>query len=190
MDLPVCHGTFTNESNAKDVPFLQSFGEVFVQSVDNPLPYYPGLCIHCQEPGSPLQRCKGCQLVAYCSRTCQKGDWVFHKLTCKEFPVVSGKNVLQCTGSWKDHITDVRERAARLPEAEFNSIPIFQNPRVCRTCKEARQDRLTDCSECAYVTYCSRKCRKAEKNTMRIAEHLQLLKSCKLTNGPVLYYQI
>ena len=106
----------------------------------------------------PLQRCGGCQLVAYCSRECQKDDWSRHKFACKEFPLSGGKNVLCTTGPWREHIDALRERAVQIP----NAMPIFLNPRVCSTCREARQDRLSDCL-CGTVSYCSKRCSKADK---------------------------
>ena len=53
--------------------------------------FYVSLCWYCMLPGSmkqPLQRCGGCELLAYCNRDCQKPDRPFHKNICKEFPVV------------------------------------------------------------------------------------------------------
>ena len=127
--------------------------------------YFLGLCYYCRKYGTvsePLQRCAGCQLVAYCSRSCQKKDRSIHKYVCKEFPVVKGKNALQTTVHWKNHIASLRERAEHLPHAEA-SAKIFRNPRVCNTCHEARPDRLSNCV-CACVTYCSTKCDKADKS--------------------------
>ena len=168
MELPICHGTYTSESYLEEISFLRTFAILLIDyEYDNKYyPFFAGLCYSCYEPRTPeqsLQRCGGCQLVAYCSRSCQEDDWSLHRKVCKEFPIVKGKNALQTDGSWKNHINGLRERAARLPKGEISASPIFHNPRVCRTCKEARQDRLTDCSECAYVSYCSRKCKKADK---------------------------
>ncbi|RPA80794.1 hypothetical protein BJ508DRAFT_362446 [Ascobolus immersus RN42] len=47
-----------------------------------------GRCVVCGiEEGT--KRCTGCKHVSYCSRDCQKSDWMFHKLACK--PVVKAK---------------------------------------------------------------------------------------------------
>lgn len=168
MDLINCNGTYSNECEVSEAPFLDNFRQEIEDFDCKYHPYFTGLCFSCYNPypngipEEPLQRCGGCQLVAYCSRYCQKKDWSLHKHVCKAFPVVKGKNVLHSTGPWKTHITALRERAALLPHAEVASKPIFFNPRVCPTCKEARQDRLTDC-KCTYVSYCSRNCSKADK---------------------------
>ena len=166
MELPICNGSYTSESSVEDIPFLKDFICAQDNYEGDYYPYFAGLCFSCYEPGTsnePLQRCGGCQLVSYCSRNCQKNNWSLHKPACKEFSVVKGKNVLNSSGPWKNHLAGLCDRAARLPNAEVISNPIFRNPRVCRTCKEARQDRLTDCSDCAYVSYCSKKCSKADK---------------------------
>ena len=155
MELPICNGSYTTESNVEDIPFLNSFRYLINKTsiyYNNYYPFFTGLCYNCYEPRTSekiLQRCGGCQLVAYCSRSCQQEDWSDHKQVCKEFPMIKGKNVLQTTGPWKSHIAGLRERASRLPNSEVFAKSIFCNPRVCHTCKEARQDRLTDCDECA-----------------------------------------
>ena len=75
--------------------------------------FFIGLCWYCKSPGSasrPLRRCGGCQLVAYCSRDCQKENRPCHKYVCKEFPVVKGKNVFHTApGNWKKHIGVIPE---------------------------------------------------------------------------------
>ena len=34
--------------------------------------------------GIVLKRCSGCRIVSYCSRECQKLDWLQHKMECKK----------------------------------------------------------------------------------------------------------
>lgn len=41
-------------------------------------------CASCREK-KPLQNCKGCYYVGYCSKTCQKKDWRKHKNLCASF---------------------------------------------------------------------------------------------------------
>ena len=121
--------------------------------------FFVGLCWNCKLVGSrtqPLHRCGGCQLVAYCSKDCQKDDRSTHKYVCKEFPVVNGNNALYTTGAWENHIEGLLDRAARLKHAQ-DSEPIFENPWVCNTCNESRPGRLTDC-KCGYISYCSKRC--------------------------------
>ena len=123
--------------------------------------FFIGLCYYCKFPGTttqPLKRCGGCQLVAYCSRDCQKNNRSSHKYVCKQFPVINGKNVLHTAEghSWEKHIYGLFQQAARLPLAQENK-PIFLNPLVCNTCREATPTRLTTCT-CGYVSYCSISC--------------------------------
>ena len=166
LEIPTCQATFSSAS-AKDVAersFQTAVHKAINHQLHEYLPFFLGVCYHCWAPRyipwyqCHLLRCSGCQLVAYCSRVCQKENWPRHKYVCKKFPVVKGKNVLHCKGSWKEHIANLRKQAALIPHAK----PIFHNPRVCRTCKDARQEQLIDC-ECMCVSYCSIKCAKVDK---------------------------
>ena len=133
--------------------------------------YIIALCHHCKIPRpfvTNLLRCGGCQLVSYCSRQCQKDDRDNHKVICKKFPVVYGKNVLHTTKSWKEHLEDLNKRASAVDENFY----IFQNPRVCNICHESQQERLTDC-KCNTLSYCSRRCSRADKNHMKECDQLQ-----------------
>ena len=178
--LPITNVTYTNESDVLEVSFLKELVANVTAYIESSHIYFVDLCYCCNVSIlAPLLRCSGCQLVAYCSRDCQRANWQSHKKVCKEFPVVKGKNVL-CTGStgtpWKKHIAGLRERAAHLPhsEAEVAAKSIFRNPRVCRTCREAsRPDHLTiDCA-CACVSYCNKRCAKADKMHHQDCNHLQ-----------------
>ena len=165
MELPVFKGTYSNTCDVLDIGFFRDVLHVMEEHKKEYHPYFVGLCYCCKRLGTreyPLFRCGGCQLVAYCSRDCQKKDRSTHKYVCKEFPVVKGMNALYTTGPWDKHIASLQKRAAVLPKTEVAGKPIFRNPRVCRTCREARPERLKDC-DCACVSYCSRKCEKKDK---------------------------
>ena len=175
LELPICHESYSTDStqNFTEISFLNGVMQAVSKKCQENHPYFAGLCYNCfgHRTKNPLQRCGGCQLVAYCSKDCQKEDWAEHKKVCKEFPVIKGKNVLFTKGSWKNHITGLRERAAsRFPQAK----PIFYNPRVCRTCKEARQELLTDC-RCSCVSYCSQKCSRADKQHKNNCADLRII---------------
>ena len=166
MSLPICNGSYSNESDSSDVEFLCGVLVFIGEYLELRRPFFAGLCNFCNESCSmeqPLQRCGGCQLVGYCSRDCQKEDRPTHKYVCKEFPMVNGKNVLYKTRlPWEEHIAGLRQRAQLSNNTKISAQSIFRNPRVCRTCREARSDRLTDC-KCACVSYCSKWCAKADK---------------------------
>ena len=139
--------------------------------------FFIGLCYYCKFPGTttqPLKRCGGCQLVAYCSRDCQKNNRSSHKYVCKAFPVVNGKNALHTAEGqpWKKHIAGLHQRAASLPLAEENR-PIFLNPWVCNTCREATPTRLTICT-CGYVSYCSLSCSDIDSSHKEICHQLDV----------------
>lgn len=125
---------------------------------------YPYTCVLCNAthvPGRPLKRCGGCQLVAYCGRDCQKQDRKSHKVLCEEFPVVNGLNVLHTTGSWEEHLANLRQRLVKLPKSHLKN-DVFRDPKVCYTCRESRPDRLSMC-KCTVLFYCSKKCTQADK---------------------------
>ena len=177
--LPNCNVTYTNESDVSDVSFLKELVTNVTAYVNSSHIYFVDLCYCCNVSiFQSLLRCGGCQLVAYCSKDCQRASWASHKKVCKEFPVVKGKNVLYTsTGTqagWKKHIAGLRDRAARLPHAvEVAAKSIFRNPRVCRTCREARPDHLKiDCA-CDCVSYCNQKCAKADRLHKEDCNHLQ-----------------
>ena len=92
MSLPICNGSYSNESDSCDVEFLSGVLLFIWEYLEQRHPFFAGLCNFCKESGSleqPLQRCGGCQLVGYCSRDCgQKDDRPSHKYVCKEFPMV------------------------------------------------------------------------------------------------------
>ena len=139
--------------------------------------YIIGICHYCKIPRpfvTTLQRCGGCQLVAYCSRDCQLDDRDGHKKICKKFKVVDGKNVFHTARPWKLHLASLSEIAAFVDKSFY----IFQNPRVCNTCHEPRQDRLTDCV-CNCVSYCSRKCARSDKHHKKECNSLYQLARSK-----------
>ena len=181
MEIPVCNGTYSNECNGHCVKFLKEFNVAITNYIRNAhRPFFVSLCFYCRSPGqgtATLYRCGGCQLVSYCSRYCQKNDRSTHKYMCKEFPIVNGMNALFTRGSWEDHIENLRKRADRLPQAEINVKPIFQNPRVCRTCRESRPYHLIDCSTCGCVSYCSDKCKVADKQHKEDCPELTIIKT-------------
>ena len=184
MDPHILNGSYSNDCAVPENDSLDRVLQIIEDYTHDYHPFFVGLCYVCYSPGSttkPLKRCGGCQLVAYCSRLCQKSDWRMHKHICKEFPIVKGKNVLCTTGSWKKHIKDLHKRADKLADMEKKSAQaIFNNPRVCKMCHEARSDCLTDC-KCGYVSYCSNRCIMADNQHER--DCLQLSNIGKIYSG-------
>jgi hypothetical protein len=40
-------------------------------------------CSHCRSMAYQTETCVGCGLVRYCSTSCQRQDWNYHKLVCR-----------------------------------------------------------------------------------------------------------
>ncbi|CAL4155032.1 unnamed protein product, partial [Meganyctiphanes norvegica] len=58
--------------------------------------FFVGICSFCntiKDNDHHLHWCSGCQLVAYCSKECQKKDLDFHKHLCKQYLLKNGKNI-------------------------------------------------------------------------------------------------
>lgn len=55
-------------------------------------------CWHCNEPADHGKLCQGWRLARYCSKSCQRSDWLVHKLYCQK----TGERV-GCVG-WKNHV--------------------------------------------------------------------------------------
>ncbi|CAL4190581.1 unnamed protein product, partial [Meganyctiphanes norvegica] len=86
--------TYDNTQELNEVPGLLKFQKILQRQGTR---YYLGICRCCHALTTPmhkLQRCQGCQLVAYCGRECQRNDWVNHKVLCKELPAKNGKSIL------------------------------------------------------------------------------------------------
>ena len=47
--------------------------------------YDPKLCSHCRKEDTKLKKCAKCATAKYCSKECQKSDWIAkHKAHCNE----------------------------------------------------------------------------------------------------------
>lgn len=152
--------------------------------------YFPGICRWCSALTTAthkLQRCQGCQLVAYCGRECQRNDWGNHKILCKEFPAKEGKNILVL--AQEETISKPRKNKSNVASEEEleahtifmakqiervqaikGDLSIFMYPRMCMICCEARPTKLFDCICCA-VVFCS----ETHKNKSKL--HLSMCKA-------------
>lgn len=63
----------------------QSFGWKLMKSSWNTK------CAACFQPCQTLLCCSKCKIVNYCSRNCQKSDWVQHKAECAHLPYLVNK---------------------------------------------------------------------------------------------------
>jgi len=174
--------TYNNSMKVKDVPLLKVC-KVMCQYEGKQ--YYSGACNNCYTLTSnsqPLQRCAGCQLVAYCSRNCQKNDWKKHKIFCKIFKVKNGKNALMFDEEirldlrkWGDAVEELEDKAAAMcmEKSEFFETVFSSFSRVCFICKNAQQDKLFDC-KCCSVAYCCKAHQQADKLHKDFCEELSM----------------
>lgn len=77
------------------------------------------MCQKCKTKKPNLKRCGRCLDVTYCSRDCQKADWLSHKVTCQPIEVLT-------TDGYRE--TERREQAAKRQEAADRLVNLlFQN---------------------------------------------------------------
>ncbi|CAL4155029.1 unnamed protein product [Meganyctiphanes norvegica] len=146
-----------------------------------------GICSSCytiKDSDHHLNWCSGCQLVAYCSKECQKKDLDFHKHLCKQYLLKNGKNVFseyhKLTKEAKcvlnnelilkilDAARDGLEAGIISNTAEYNAMFSFAMNLItwaqrCNVCHEARVHKLTEC-KCLCVSHCSKGFCKVDKN--------------------------
>lgn len=136
------------------------------QKIDAVKHSFPCVCQSCSSNiTEKLKRCAACQMVVYCSKTCQKWDWSKHKALCKinKFQP-GGKNSF---GEAKDKSLSREEwlkyRMGLIAATSFTlnrklepyEQELFLYPRICQICRESDPTVLKDCSECHSVAYCS-----------------------------------
>ena len=75
MDPYILNGSYSNDCAVPENDSLDRVLQIIEDYTHDYHPFFVGLCYVCYSPGSttmPLKRCGGCQLVAYCSKLCQK----------------------------------------------------------------------------------------------------------------------
>ena len=50
-------------------------------------------CAFCGKDEASQPHCAGCNFVTYCSRECQRNDWITHKPTCQFCKKIHALNV-------------------------------------------------------------------------------------------------
>jgi len=79
-------------------------------------------CCRCNKSLSrtEVQLCNGCGCMAYCSRACQKEDWLNgHSLTCNKPPIDKQLGLFQGR-AWLETVPDCPQTVAKLEELETN----------------------------------------------------------------------
>ena len=74
-------------------------------------------CAICKKEKAHLKKCGRCQMIYYCSRTCQKKDWKRHKKKCLEYV-----NKNQCSFCKKMVDELKRKRCGKCKQAKYCSV--------------------------------------------------------------------
>ncbi|KAK3882355.1 hypothetical protein Pcinc_013262 [Petrolisthes cinctipes] len=146
-------------------------GEGVINGNDNEVEtirhYHPGICHTCATRPSPttsLKRCAQCQLVLYCSKQCQKKDWLIHKPLCQVQASLEGKNgVTSAEKKVNSNMNRFEARTLRRMQVRCKlgrplkgyENEIFLFPRVCEICCEGDPSKMIECFKCRSVFYCS-----------------------------------
>ncbi|CAL4153130.1 unnamed protein product, partial [Meganyctiphanes norvegica] len=164
-----------------EVPELLSVSEKSCEYLRAGHLFFTGICHHCCLPENNthmrfLHRCNNCQLVAYCSKDCQKRDWKTHKLYCKLFPINECKPKLKIVWgtrvsfpkNWESVLEEIQKRAVLLIVVKTQTetqLGVYSKDRQCITCGKSKTEDLYDCV-CLLVSFCS------EMHRIAAARHL------------------
>jgi len=110
-------------------------------------------CKTCNTPAS--ERCGDCNLIYYCSRTCQRSDWKRHKPECKK-----KKKVI-------DRINTASEEIVN---------HCLDQIKQCSLCTKNLNDSKLICNSCKLVGYCSSECQENHKSAHQRECDLEKLK--------------
>lgn len=126
--------------------------------------FYPNVCHVClsHDRETPLQRCKGCQMISYCSKDHQKKHWPLHKDVCKVVSkkIMQGINIFagafnnpKVESLMKNFSCDMLEEILRRKLKRFE-MGMIAYPKVCEICRIADPDLLKACPKCPYANFC------------------------------------
>jgi len=165
---------YMNNQKVDEIPFLAEVMHKALEELRHRRKYIVFGCLHCGTLGTslqPLERCKGCDLVDFCSADCRKKQWKYHKELCKQFPVTNGRNVhfyneeFDCKTKGPNspkQCTLLNKRLLRAQEKDTYLRYLFIWRRICLVCKGAIPENVPDC-ECSCVSYCSTECKKMNR---------------------------
>mmetsp|Transcript_1595 Transcript_1595/g.3124 ORF Transcript_1595/g.3124 Transcript_1595/m.3124 type:complete len:410 (+) Transcript_1595:34-1263(+) len=130
------------------------------------------VCKNCALQIAKPLRCGICKAASYCSSTCQKEDWQFHKRVCRKAePKQEAKPVQDETAQKEEldklmadmggeHSEQVKQMMAGMMgmgEGKKEEVKAPDPP--CQNCSEPCRKTLR-CGTCKSVTYCSAQCQK------------------------------
>jgi hypothetical protein len=90
------------------------------------------ICSMCRKPpaaGNKLRFCRGCKVVSYCTRECQKAHYPIHKTICREqAEIVEENNALGVDNSKRHHLQEW-----------FHSIPCLLDGVTCKAWQHRKE---------------------------------------------------
>jgi len=137
----------------------------------------PATCKNCNTVATQVLRCGVCKKATYCSASCQKEDWQFHKRLCKKpspeepKPKAPAKMGVDEMKRQMDELTKDKEPAlaAQLQQmmAGVMGLEAKEQPKApeppppCGSCGQPCSKPLR-CGVCKSATYCSAACQKED----------------------------
>ncbi|XP_078322908.1 uncharacterized protein LOC111123834 [Crassostrea virginica] len=123
------------------------------------------ICSYCKEKDTSLS-CSGCKAVYYCSKPCQKLDWIKHKLSCKSLKSkMKVKETLSIAACHELGLVTPEEHRGRNPNDGYSPVTeekkrIF-GTQLCTHCEKHKI--CVECPDCKSTLYCSTNCRDLDK---------------------------
>lgn len=87
-----------------------------------------GECGRHVPPKEGLRRCKGCSLIVYCSRKCERAHWSCHKKKCKKTNTTSGGTIVSAKDKRKQHQPVVPNKSVQKLNANLFRSVIVEEP--------------------------------------------------------------
>ncbi|GFR16954.1 MYND-type domain-containing protein, partial [Trichonephila clavata] len=106
-------------------------GKPFMRAIGKKL--WGKRCTNCLRRESDLKFCKGCGIMKYCSKICQKADWCYHKFECSLLKCCSDGEHL-CTSVLIGNVIMKMQKANWKPSSEkiLNETVSFDSLRTLR----------------------------------------------------------
>ena len=123
------------------------------------------ICSYCKRKNISLS-CSGCNAVYYCSKSCQKLDWIKHKISCiSQRSQMKVKETLTTAACHELGLVTPEEHRGRNPNDGYcpitEEIKFMCGSYLCIKCKKNKI--CVECPDCKSSLYCSTKCRDLDK---------------------------
>ena len=117
------------------------------------------ICSCCKQKNTSLS-CSGCNAIYYCSKSCQKQDWIKHKLSCKsQRSKMKVKETLSIAACQKLGLVTPEEHRGlnRNDGDKIEKEKAIFCSYLCAKC--VKNKACVECLDCKTVLYCSTGCR-------------------------------